>query len=223
MPHYKHGKGKRNKLAKVKKLPHLKDGNVVDNKALVRNWWHRIIQIHGRYSCFAIFLVLPADKAAISYLTEYCHELDAISGRHCLVLGLGQNQLQYFDFSQDAWINAVQEQVAGGHSVIVAELFNIDFTDFPCLVLFHDIRSPKHIAVNLKGMNTEEIAQQIRAIFSIVRKASVNKSDPLIAIELERGKEQFRKAGSSTISQIQAFAGKTIETIMEATVMAIIK
>ncbi|MEK6575574.1 MAG: hypothetical protein AABZ58_14795, partial [Chloroflexota bacterium] len=53
---------------------------------VLRRWWHEIQRLGGRYSCYAIFLVLPSDREAIRYLHEFGKELDLISGEDCLVV-----------------------------------------------------------------------------------------------------------------------------------------
>jgi hypothetical protein len=192
----------------------------INDKSLVRDWWHEVLRDYGRYSCFAIFLVLQADKEAIRYLTDYAAELDAVSGKFCLVLAIGETEIKYDEYD---WKTAVQEQASAGYSIGVGEVFDIPITGFPCIVLFHDIRSPEHIVVDIKGMNAEDIAGQVRTIFAIVREAAEKKNEPLAALAQERQKEMFRRAGKSIVSEIQVLAGKTFETAVEATVKAFIK
>jgi hypothetical protein len=204
-------------IVPVKEFPNPKD------KAELRHWWHEILRDHGRYSCFAILLILPSDKEAIRYLTEFSRELHLVSGENCLVLGMGKTDLRYFGFDEQLWRIAIEEQAFEGYSLKVAQLFNIAISEFPCLILFRDIRSPEHLTVSLKSMKAEDIAEQIRSLFSIVSKAAADKEDPLTMIERQRNSEQFRKAGGSIISELRNFAGKTFETAMEATIKAIIK
>jgi hypothetical protein len=136
---------------------------------------------------------------------------------------MGKTELRYFGFDEHLWKISIEEQVFEGYSLKVAQLFNIALSDFPCLILFRDIRSPEHLAVSLKAMKAEEIAEQIRALFSIVNKASADNEDPLTMIEHQRNNEKFRKAGGSIISELRHFAGKSFETALEATINAIIK
>ena len=72
-------------------------------------------------------------------------------------------------------------------------------------------------------MKAEEISQQTRVLFSIVNKAIADKKDPLIMIEQQRNNDQFRKTGSSIISELRSITGKTFETVIEASINAIIK
>jgi hypothetical protein len=202
---------------------HLVDGfPEIWDKAAVRRWWHNILRNNGRYSCFAIFLVLPGDREATRYLNDFSRELYLVTGEYCLVLGIGTTDVQSSGFDEQLWKATVKEQVFEGYALRVAELFKIDITEFPCLILFRDIRSPDHVRVTLKEMSAEEISEKIRGIFTIVGKAASTKTDPLTAIENERDNEKFRKAGSSIISELHTFAGKTFEAVMQATVKAII-
>jgi hypothetical protein len=193
------------------------------NKAELRRWWHEILRNHGRYACFAVFLVLPSDKEAIRYSTEFSRELHLITGDNCLVLGIGETELTYFGFDEQLWRIAIEEQVFEGHSIKVAQLFNISIADFPCLILFRDIRSSEHLIVSFKSMNAESIAELMKELFSIVNTALAEKEDPLKMIEQRRNNEQFRKKGSSIITGLRNIAGKTFETALEATISAIIK
>src|ERR1051325_2501992 len=49
-----------------------------------RALWHYILKSHGKYSCYAVFLLLPSDVEAIRYFKEFGKELDMISGKECL-------------------------------------------------------------------------------------------------------------------------------------------
>lgn len=46
----------------------------------------------------------------------------------------------------------IEESVAEGYCLVAANLFDIQFNQFPCLILFRDIRLPAHILVTLKGL-----------------------------------------------------------------------
>lgn len=187
----------------------------------LRKWWHQILRDHGRYSCYAILLVLPLDTEARRYARDFDAELNLISGENCLVIGIGRNDFKRFGF--DTWGRLVDMQVSQGHSLKVAQLFEIDFTQFPCLVVFEDIRSPDHVVITLKGMTTEEIAESMRVIFSIIQKAVSDKKSPLAAIESHRNKESFRRAGQDIVSKIRRFAGRTFEVAIESWIKAVVK
>jgi hypothetical protein len=102
----------------------------------------------------------------------------------------------------------------------MARLFSIPVSDFPCLLLFRDIRSPEHIAANLKGLTALEIAEKMRALFSVIQDASDAQDDPLAAIERQRNQERFRTAGSSIIGHLRSLVGKSLETAIEAMIKA---
>jgi len=198
------------------------------DKSELRHWWHDLRRKYNSYSLFGIFLILPSDKETIRYLTEFSRELHLISGDNCLILGMTKTELKrprksIFGYDEQFWNIVIEEQAFEGYSLDVAKLFKIAVSDFPCLILFRDIRSPEHLKVSLKAMKAEEISQQTRTLFSIVNKAIADKKDPLIMIEQQRNSEQFRKTGGSIISELRSIAGKTFETVIEATINAIIK
>ena len=197
-------------------------------KSDLRLWWFNLLRKYNKHSLFAIFLILPSDKEAIRYLTEFSRELHLVSGENCLVLGMMKTEIQHprnsiFGYDEQLWNVVIEEQAFEGYSLNVARLFNIDISDFPCLILFRDIRSPEHLTISLKAMKAEEIVQQTRVLFSIVNKAIADKKDPLIMIERQRNNEQFKKTGTSIISELRSITGKTFETVIEATINAIIK
>jgi hypothetical protein len=210
------------------------------DKFALREWWHGILRDHGhRYSCYAIFLILPSDKETIRYLTDFGKELDIISGDNCLVIALGKTEFRRSGFDEEVrkptmserfsnyldevWNTAIKEHVSKGYSVKVAELFNVELVKFPCLLLFQDIRSSNHTLVTLKGMTAEEIAERMRFIFSIIHKAVINKDDPLDLLAQYQDDEAFRKAGNTILSKVTGFAEKTFETAMEAWISSTIK
>lgn len=192
-----------------------------DSRSL-RDWWHTVLRGHGKYSCFAILLVLPADEEAIRYAADFGEELDSISGEDCLVLVLSDTQVKRSGFDEDLWRLAVSEQAKKGHSRTVAGLFDIGYDEFPCLVVFRDIRSAEHILVKLKGMTAEEIADQMRTLFTVVHKAVSSEEDPLEAIERYQKQERVRGRTQAVISQLRSLPGKTLEIAMEAWVNALI-
>ncbi len=216
----------------------LPPSDLKDRHAL-RKWWHGILRDHGRYSCYAIFLVLPSDKEAIRYLTDFGSELDVISGENCLVIAFGKTEFRrsgfdtdvekgsllgrFSSFLDDAWNAAVREQISQGYSVKISEIFDVPLTQFPCLLIFEDIRSPKHVVVTLKGLTADEIASQMRAIFAIVQKAIVNKNDVLDALARYQSSEVFRKKGKVIVSHVNGIAAKTFETAMEAWINTLFK
>lgn len=187
----------------------------------LRKWWHQVLHDQGRYSCYAILIVLPSDTEARRYARVFGRELDLISGTNCLVIALSKKRFKRFGF--DRWGQIVDEEVPQGYSITVAKLFGIDFTQFPCLVVFEDICSPDHIVITLKGMTAEEIAETMRSLFSIIQKAISEKKSPLAVIESKRNKESFRKAGQTIVSKLNSLAGKTFEIAMKAFINAVIK
>jgi hypothetical protein len=206
-------------------------GNVVtariintDTNAL-RQWWHQILGHYGRYPSYAMFLALPADKEVIKYLKEFGKELHLITGKVCLVITLSDSEFMQYgsDFDDEIMPLAVQEHIAEGFCIQVAELFQMRYDEFPCLLLFRDIRKPEHIRISLKGLEAEEIAHEMRVLFSVLTEASKQGKDPLEAIEKHNKQQSLSKKRKAVWSSIQSFSGKTFEKTMEAFVEASIK
>jgi hypothetical protein len=206
------------------------------DKRKLRYWWHQLLGNYGKYSCCAFLLVLPSDKDAINYFTEFGSELDQLSGENCLIIvlsgvhvkgpGIQGNYIEVFE-NEDALQNhltdlskfdlerAIEEQVAKGYSVKVAEYFEVGFEEFPCLIVFEDIRSTRHIVVSLKGLNTEQMAAKLRRIFSAIQKGVSKKQEPLVVLKGQLKKE----AGVAVAYKIRSFAEKTYEIAVTALVV----
>ena len=190
-------------------------------KEALRTWWHEILRHYDRYPCYSTFLVLPSDKDAIRYLVEYGKELDLLSGDNCLVIALGKALVRRSGFDDKAWRPTIKEQTSQGYSVELARFFNIPFTIFPCLVVFKDIRSPEHVVITLKGLSTEEIAEKMRQIFSVLQETAKKRSNPLAALESQRKNEKRHNAGETVLSELRSFAGKSFEAAAEAWIKSV--
>jgi hypothetical protein len=197
---------------------------VREDAASLRAWWHNILRTYGRYSTYAIFLTLPSDKETLRYLTDYGKELNLISGRNCLVIVLSKTMYKDLTiFDESYWRELAEEHTSEGHSINVARRFDIDFTQFPCLLVFQDIRSPEHIAIGLTGMTTEEIATRMRLVFAIIEIAVKDKNNPLLELERQHYVEVLNKTGQTIAGKVGSFAEKTFEAAMEAWMKAAIK
>lgn len=193
-----------------------------DRNAL-RDWWHEILRTHGRYSCYAIFLTLPSDTEALRYLTNYGNELNLIAGENCLVVTLSTTGFQRTGFDNEGWRKFIEEQTSNGYSIIVANIFAIPFTKFPCLLLFQDIRSPEHVAVTLTEMTAEEIKTRMRLVFTVIQKAVNDHKKPLEELEKQQNIEFVQKTTKLVANKIGGYADKTFEKAMEAWITAAMK
>ena len=189
----------------------------------LRKWWHEILRTYGRYVCYAMFLVLPSDREAIRYLTEYGKELDVISGKNCLVIALSENAFKLSKFDEGLWKIFVEEHSGEGYSVRVAQLFGVSLTELPCLLVFRDIRSSDHTTITLKGLALEELAGKMRAIFATIQKSVSEHKDPLAAIQSYQTGESFKKTSRKVANEIGGFVEKTFEAAIEAWIGATIK
>ncbi|MBI3241296.1 MAG: hypothetical protein HYZ49_03275 [Chloroflexi bacterium] len=189
----------------------------------LRAWWHTILRNYGRYPCYAIFLILASDTDALLYLKKYNKELQSLSGSNCLVLALSEKEFRVTRFAGDQWYKLLYKQSSEGYSVQVARLFNIDFTQFPCLLIFDDIRSPDCVIVKMAKKDVNEINQTMRAKFSIIQKAVSQGKDPLDLLEHEGNVETIRGQGKIVMGKVGSFTEKTLESIVDALVNAVIK
>jgi hypothetical protein len=188
----------------------------------VAGWWNLILQQHANYSCYALFLLLPADDHARRYLADFGRELDLISGDTCLVLALGKIEFRRIGFDELAWRDAIEAQVEAGYSVRIAELFSINVTEFPALLIFGHIDSPEHVLVSLKGLTTDEIVQNMRSTFAVITRAVFDKQSPLKALERFRQRQKFQKAGRRLVSGIRSLVGSTFKTAVEAWIKVLV-
>jgi radical SAM protein with 4Fe4S-binding SPASM domain len=179
----------------------------------LRTWWHKILRRYGKYPCYGAFLLLPADSELTSYLKDLGKELNILAEKYCLILDFNQAAFKYLGFL--TWAEAVDEYVSKGYSIKVADYFNVKYQEFPCLILFEDIRSSKHIVISFKDMGIGEITKYLRTVFTIIRTSSINKQNPLEALESNRNAETLKKAGKSIVSELRKFTDKTIETAIE--------
>jgi hypothetical protein len=213
------------------------------DRAALREWWHGILRYAGRYPCYALFLMLPSDTELIHYLAKFGSELDALSNENCLVIVLdktnfkpsgfddsflsGTKDIHFFNFFkrtwEKTWDKIIQNQTLGGYSVTVANTLSINLDEFPCLVIFDDIRTANHVVVALKDMSIEDIARKMRTIFSIINRAASSNENPLTAIQTNRRNEDLLRKKKVIISEVREFAGKTFSSIVQACIEANIK
>ncbi len=89
-----------------------------NDKHQLREWWHEILRDYGRYSCYAVFLVLPSDKEVFHYLNRHGKELNVISGENCLVIILSEGRFRRFDFTEEVWETVLEEHFTEALSVV---------------------------------------------------------------------------------------------------------
>jgi hypothetical protein len=191
-------------------------------KKTLREWWHKLLRQAGKkYPCFAIFLAnLPADKETANYLHNYRVEIDRLSGENCLIIILGDKEIGIAGFDNDLWQEMVNAHLNKANSVIIADLFDVKYDDFPCLLLFQDIRQPEHVVINLKDMSSDEIASKMRTILSIIKQAIIGGESPLQAIEKNRHQEMLKHQGKVITAGIVEFTKVGFETAMKTWIKA---
>jgi hypothetical protein len=195
----------------------------IGHRSTLREWWFELQRRFHGYSCYGIFLLLPSDKEASRYLHDFGIELDTISRNNCLIIFLGNGNFKRPNINSNDWQSTIKRHISLGGSARIAQIFEVEYDKFPCLLLFEDIRSDKHIVVSLREMTAEEMAQKLRTIFSVIQKSIADKQDPLQALEKNRNNENLQRVGKSVISEVHKFTGKTMEVIMETWVKSTIK
>jgi hypothetical protein len=195
----------------------------LSQKDSLRNWWHQVLREHGRLRCYGIILILPSDSEAIRYLKESGKELDLISGDDCLVIALTNVEFRRFGWDDKCLSIAIDDYASKGHCLQIADLMDIQFDQFPCFVLFSDIRSPDYVLTSLQDLKAEQIAKVMRSIFSIIQEAISLNQDPIIALESHRNKEELLCKGRTIVGTLSNLAGKTLETILDTWVKNALK
>lgn len=189
----------------------------------LREWWHDVIRNFDRYKCYAMFLCLPADKEAIKYLTDYGRELNLISGKDCLVMAFSTDELKRSGFDSQLWEYAVDEQISQGYSLEIAQKLKIKLTDFPCVILFDDIRSKNRETFSFKGKTADEIKNQMRQLFTVIQDGIEKKEKPLVSIKKHKSLENIQRVNRSFWNKLFGFSEKTFQSAVEAWLNTVMK
>jgi len=189
----------------------------------LRNWWHEILRSPKHYSCYAFFLCLPSDTEAIGYVTDFGGELDLISGEDCLVLALSKTRFKRSRFDKRLWEHAIGEQGEQGYSLEIAKRYRVKLTDFPCILLFEDIRSNRHETFSFRGKTAKEIADEMRMLFSVIREAVTKKEKPLALLKRHKTLQHIHKVRQSLWNRLTSFTEKAFESAVEAWLKVVIK
>ncbi len=169
--------------------------------------WFTLLREQEKYSCYSIFFALPSDKEAMRYLEEYNNDLQLISS-NTLVMKMGRDKLLHAEMAE----KSLSAEVDYGR---LARLFEINFTMFPCIVIFEDVNPLKGIPVFLSEMNAEEIFQKTKIIFSIIQNSIMDKKSSLKALQQHKNDERLKHAGKVIIGTIQEYANLAIKTFID--------
>lgn len=184
----------------------------------LRLWQHSLLRDYGKFSSLATLLALPSDKKAIDYFIEFGKELDMLSAKNCLVIGIGKGEpnKQPLAFDESGWRLTINEQILEGYSIRVADLFGIKYSEFPCLIVFKDIRLQDYTLISLKGLSKEGISQKMRAVFTTLKDAASVNKDPLVALDRSKTGEKISKIGEIAGGELPKFVGDVLITIIGA-------
>lgn len=176
--------------------------------------WFTLLREQKHYSCYSIFLVLPSDKEAIRYLTEYKDDLQVISSG-TLVMTIGRDKHLHVDINgKNLSVEIVRDYGK------LAHLFEIDFTAFPCMVVFEGTNPPNGIPIYLNGMTAEEVVEKMKIIFSIIQKSARHKKSPVEALQQHKNEEQLKYAGKAIIGTGRKYIDYALKTFIEALINA---
>jgi hypothetical protein len=188
------------------------------DKKKLRNWWHEILREHGHFKCSAVFLAFSADTAIAEYLKDNAEELNLLSGNSCLVISVSDVGFVNYQKDPNLWRISLQDHITKGYSDRIAKIFGVKTAEFPCLLVFRDIRTSDFVKINLKGLTSDQLVQSMRLVFSTIESAVSKRKDPLV--ELKRN--QKIEALKLIIGEIGKLAEKTFETAIEAATTAAI-
>ena len=188
----------------------------------LRDWWHNILRKHDRYLCYAVFLAFSSDKAVLNYLMVSHDELDILSGENCLVLVFNDSGFLSMGPNQKLWDVILAEHFGKGYSAKFAEIFQVRYDAFPCLLLFDDVRSRKYVEVSLKGLNVDEISLVMRSTFTTINQAILASQNPLEALIDTQKKLENQKTSKAVFQVIGQIADHTLKKSIEAIIETIV-
>lgn len=186
-------------------------------------WWQGILTNSRRYDCYSFFLTLPSDSEANRYLSDYGSELQAILGESYLMAAFGTDRCWLSGYENAISVFTTTSDSLKSPSVEIAKLIGVEFSAFPCLVIFQDIKSTEYVVIPFKGKSAEEIADDLRSLFSIIQKTTQSGKSLIPALKNHAGKERFRSIGSMIISNLPNIAGKTFETAIGTLLKTVIQ
>jgi hypothetical protein len=176
--------------------------------------WFTLLREQKHYSCYSIFLVLPSNKEAIRYLTEYKDDLQVISS-NILVMTIGRDKYLHVNINgKNLSVEIVRDYEK------LANLFKVDFTMFPCMVVFEGTNPPIGAPVYLSGMTAEEIFEKMKIIFSIIHKSTRHKKSPLEALQQHKNEERLKYAGKAIIGKGYEYIDYALKTTIEVLINA---
>jgi hypothetical protein len=111
-------------------------------------------------------------------------------------------------YGSKTWEAVVQRSMK--FSVRFANLLDIPVDRLPCLVLFQDLNSSKHIPIWLNGLTAEEMAEVMRSVFAVIHKAIVKGKNPLIAVKRSQNNKKLKRVVGQVVDSI----GKTLSTLI---------
>lgn len=188
----------------------------------LRDWWHNILRKHDRYRCYAVFLAFSSDQAVLNYLMLSHDEVDIMSGENCLVLVFNDQGFLSMGPDQKLWEVMLAEHFGKGYSAKFAEIFQVRYDSFPCILFFDDVRSRKYVEMSLKGLNVDEISAAMRSVFTTINQAINEGENPLDALVNAQKKLENQKTGKAIFQAVGQIADHTVKKSIEAIIETIV-
>lgn len=156
-----------------------------------------IVREQRKYACHAIFLTLPSNKEANSYIKEYYDELQVISKPNTLIMITGGDFNLRTNMGDKNLSVGLQEE----YSKII-QSFHVDFTMLPCMIIFESINSLEGVPIFLKGLSIEEITENMKTIFTIINKAVKSKISPISALQNHKRDTKIKNTKKEVIGVV---------------------
>ncbi len=110
-----------------------------------------------------------------------------------------------------------------GYCNMFARMFNLTYDQFPCMLLFQDLDSRRHIVVSLQGIDAKKIALRMRNIFTVVGNAIAGQRDPLKEVRGYLLKYKIMDKKTKVVNDVVEFAGRTMGFAMQAWINSLFK
>jgi hypothetical protein len=210
---------------------------VFSRRYRLRRWWEEQVARRPdgfQFPCYGIVLALKGDHEVVDYLLKYGADLNAISGKYCLVMALVGKRLRRMGFDrgwrytrrsepvevpgsvydEEMMQKAIQEGLKKGYAGPVADFFGIQRKDLPCLVLFRNPRESERAVVSLKGQSVAQISATMALVFDAVADAAQKDKDLIQAVVRQIRLKSLAKTGKEVVVGIGKAAYPILEIIL---------
>ena len=153
--------------------------SIYPSRYKVRNWWDKYITEQvDKFPFYAFLLARDVDKEVHKCIKKYSETLDRETGDKCLLMIAMLKDQNIRDVSEKftvkendvaKWQETFESYAKGDIPAKLGWLFGVDTKDFPCLLVFRDLRQWQSIKISLGDMDAKEIIKRITDIMSAAR------------------------------------------------------